>query len=170
MSGFTPFGSSGGGSISTVLGPGSATDNAVVRFDGTTGTLVQNSNAILDDTGNLALAGALTYNESISAKTTDYPVVAADSGKVFTNEGAVAQVIFTLPTAVAGRTYTFCVHASQNLRVLANTGDILRISASGGTAAGFSESSTVGSVVKFTALNATDWFGEFIAGTWSAPT
>jgi hypothetical protein len=36
-----------------VVGPGSATDNAVTRFDGTTGKLVQNSGVIIDDTNNI---------------------------------------------------------------------------------------------------------------------
>lgn len=40
-----------------VVGPASSTDNALARFDGTTGKLIQNSNAILTDTGNLTLAG-----------------------------------------------------------------------------------------------------------------
>lgn len=39
-----------------VVGPGSATDNALVRFDGTTGKLIQNSGATLDDSGNLVAA------------------------------------------------------------------------------------------------------------------
>lgn len=41
----------GGGDV---VGPGSSTDNAIVRFDGTTGKLIQDSNAILDDAGNMA--------------------------------------------------------------------------------------------------------------------
>lgn len=45
-----------GDSAGDVEGPGSSTDNAVVRFDGTTGKLIQNSNAILDDAGTLTLA------------------------------------------------------------------------------------------------------------------
>lgn len=35
-----------------VVGPGSATDNAITRFDGTTGKLIQNSTVTLDDSGN----------------------------------------------------------------------------------------------------------------------
>lgn len=47
----------GGGSGSgDVVGPASSTDNALVRFDGTTGKLVQNSTATLDDTGNMDTA------------------------------------------------------------------------------------------------------------------
>lgn len=36
-----------------VVGPASATDNAITRFDGTTGKLVQNSGVIIDDTNNI---------------------------------------------------------------------------------------------------------------------
>lgn len=41
-----------------VTGPASATDNAVTRFDGTTGKLLQNSGATLADTGVLTASGA----------------------------------------------------------------------------------------------------------------
>jgi hypothetical protein len=44
-----------------VEGPASSTDNAVVRFDGTTGKLIQNSSITIDDTGTLT-AGALAYD------------------------------------------------------------------------------------------------------------
>lgn len=39
-----------------VVGPASSTDNALVRFDGTTGKVLQNSNATLSDAGVLSLA------------------------------------------------------------------------------------------------------------------
>lgn len=44
---------SGGGS-GDVVGPASATDNAIARFDTTTGKLIQNSVVTIDDTGNMA--------------------------------------------------------------------------------------------------------------------
>lgn len=40
-----------------VVGPASSTDNALARFDLATGKLIQNSNAILDDSGNLSIVG-----------------------------------------------------------------------------------------------------------------
>jgi hypothetical protein len=49
----------GGGGGGDVTGPGSSTDNALVRWDGTSGTAVQNSNATLSDAGSLSLAVAL---------------------------------------------------------------------------------------------------------------
>lgn len=43
-----------------VSGPASATDNAVARFDATTGKLIQNSVVIIDDTGSVTGVNALT--------------------------------------------------------------------------------------------------------------
>lgn len=40
-----------------VVGPASATDNAIARFDATTGKLIQNSGITIDDSGNLAGTG-----------------------------------------------------------------------------------------------------------------
>lgn len=45
----------GGGGSGDVVGPASATDNNLVRFDGTTGKLIQDSGATLDDNGVLTL-------------------------------------------------------------------------------------------------------------------
>lgn len=49
-----------------VVGPASATDNAVVRFDGTTGKLVQNSAVTIADT-----TGDITTNGQLNATTAD---------------------------------------------------------------------------------------------------
>lgn len=45
----------GGGGSGDVVGPASATDNAIARFDSTTGKLIQNSGATLADDGMLSL-------------------------------------------------------------------------------------------------------------------
>lgn len=50
----------GVGGTGDVIGPGSATDNAIARFDGTTGKLIQNSAITIDDSGNLSTSGTLT--------------------------------------------------------------------------------------------------------------
>ena len=44
-----------------VVGPASATDNAVARFDTTTGKLIQNSTVIIDDTGNVSGVKSQSY-------------------------------------------------------------------------------------------------------------
>jgi len=49
----------GGGNVT---GPVSSTDNAIVRFDGTGGTTIQNSASTIDDNGTIIpVAGATTY-------------------------------------------------------------------------------------------------------------
>lgn len=72
---FDEVGTSGGGT-GDVVGPGSSTDNAVVRFDGTTGKLIQNSVAILSDAGiltgltGLTVTGPTTLNGAQIVKLT----------------------------------------------------------------------------------------------------
>lgn len=51
-------GAAGAGGGGDVVGPASATDLAVARYDLTTGKLIQNSSAILDDSGDLTLTDA----------------------------------------------------------------------------------------------------------------
>jgi hypothetical protein len=43
-----------------VVGPNSSTDNAVSRFDGTTGKLIQDSNVIINDSGDIETTGTIT--------------------------------------------------------------------------------------------------------------
>lgn len=50
------------GGSGTVTGPGSSTDNALVRWDSITGTVVQNSVGILSDTGDMSGIATLTIN------------------------------------------------------------------------------------------------------------
>jgi hypothetical protein len=48
------------GASGNVVGPASSTDNALVRFDATTGKLVQNSVGLLSDTGDLTGLNSIT--------------------------------------------------------------------------------------------------------------
>jgi len=49
----------GGGGSGDVVGPASATDNAIARFDLTTGKLIQNSGVTIDDSNNVTVAGRI---------------------------------------------------------------------------------------------------------------
>ena len=48
-----------GGGSGDVVGPASATDNAIARFDLTTGKLIQNSGVTIDDSNNVTVAGRI---------------------------------------------------------------------------------------------------------------
>lgn len=47
----------GGSGTGDVVGPASSTDDAIARFDGTTGKLLQNSSVTVDDSGNISTTG-----------------------------------------------------------------------------------------------------------------
>jgi len=114
--------SSSGGS-GDVVGPASSTDNAIVRFDSTTGKLIQNSVVtIADTTGVIAGTQGLTLSGTTSgttavvatavAGTTTITLPAATDtlvGKAttdtLTNKTLTSPVITTSPTA-AGSTWT----------------------------------------------------------------
>lgn len=96
----TPPGGSGGSG--DFVGPGSSTDNAIVRFNGTTGKSGQNSLATIDDTGTLSLPGAVkatlarilwTRNTGVYANDNPGPDFYADLFQIVygvTNGGAVS--------------------------------------------------------------------------------
>jgi hypothetical protein len=92
-----------------VNGPASATDNAVVRFDSTTGKLIQNSVVTVDDSGNEA--GTL----SKSFTPTTAPTYA--EGKVWYDSTEKALAFYNDSSSIA-------VHVSQDLifKVINNTG------------------------------------------------
>lgn len=63
-------GGSGSGGSGDVVGPSSSTDNAITRFDGATGKLVQNSLVTISDVGSIATPatnGTLTLGASSGA-------------------------------------------------------------------------------------------------------
>lgn len=82
---------SSSGASGDVVGPASATDNAIVRFDLTTGKLVQNSGVTIDDSNNLTLPGQadLRFADSDSSNYVAFQAPAT----VATN------VTWTLPSA-----------------------------------------------------------------------
>lgn len=63
-----------------VVGPASATDNAVARYDSTTGKLIQNSVVTIDDSGNVAGVNAITFDITPSTTPTTDGAFYWDSG------------------------------------------------------------------------------------------
>lgn len=93
----------GGSSGGDVVGPASATDNAVVRFDGTTGKLVQNSAVIVDDTNNVTGMTTLTLpNTGLHLFDTD----ASHDLIIVPGSNLTADRNLTLTTGDAARTVT----------------------------------------------------------------
>lgn len=71
----------GGISGGDVTGPGSSVDNEVVRFDGTTGKIIQSGSLVnIDDSGNVRAASAGTVNIGTTAGDTVPAVTIATDG------------------------------------------------------------------------------------------
>lgn len=78
----------GGGGTGTVVGPSLSTDNAVARWDGTSGDTLQNSDVIIDDDDNVAIPGTL----NVTADGTPIPITAAGTAALFSRDiGAGSQ-------------------------------------------------------------------------------
>lgn len=101
------------------------------------------------DIGALAPVGGAGASYSVAPgapiaeviKTTDYTVVAADNGKLFTNEGAAGAVNFTLPTVAAGYRFWFKSVADQNLTVTGAAGTVIALNNAAATSVAFSTAS-----------------------------
>ena len=123
-SGNLSFAAAGGSG--DVTGPGSSTDNAIVRFDGTTGKIIQNSSVTIDNSGNTAIDGNLAVNDVdartatplLLGKTTAIGVTIADTGVTTTIKGTLnVDEAVTLDT-------TLDVDGATNLdQVTINTND-----------------------------------------------
>ena len=73
---------------------GATTDNAIVRWDGTTGLLIQNSGVTIDDSDNVVIPGDLTVNgttttvNSATLDVTDSNITVNNTGNDASAEGA----------------------------------------------------------------------------------
>ena len=102
---------------SDVEGPSSATDNAVVRFDGTTGKLIQNTSVVtIADNGTVAGgAGGDSYGLSSAGQISGANAVIA--GTTVSGAGGVSGQSLTLPGAtvdIAGKMVVSGVLAGNN--------------------------------------------------------
>jgi hypothetical protein len=96
-----------------VVGPGSATDNALTRYDGTTGKIVQNSGWALSDSNVLTAAGELVGADNVvsAINLKDYGEVTQDLGSA----GGTRTVNLN-----NGNSVTATVSASANTFVFSN--------------------------------------------------
>jgi hypothetical protein len=104
--------SGGGGGSGDVTGPGSATDTAVARFNGTSGKIIENSLVIVSDVGNVGVPADGYYNFDTSALGTTGYGFRDNSGTVeFKNDGGGWTPI---PSSVTSGANTFKVDFNFN--------------------------------------------------------
>jgi len=88
------------GSFGDVVGPAGATDNAIARYDTTTGKLIQNSTVLVDDLGNLTGVGTIN-GSTFSGTNTGDVTLAAFGAAPNANAASLAGQVLTLQPADA---------------------------------------------------------------------
>lgn len=113
------------------------------------------------------LLSALLVEANTAGSGSPNVLLSTESGTVLTNEGATAENYHTLPSAAATYVFEFYCQDADGIRVVAAAGDTIRDLATVSAVAGYIRSSTVGSVIRLVALNATEWFVASKQGTWT---
>ncbi len=103
---------------SAVVGPASSTDNAITRFDGTTGKLIQDSGASLSDANNI-VANNLSpgYTTTATAAGTTTLTVSSTGIQYFTGTTTQTVVLPVASTLTTGHTYLIMNNSTGNLTV-----------------------------------------------------
>lgn len=106
--------------LGDVTGPMSSTDEAIARYNGTTGKIIQSSGAFIDDSGNLT---ANNFSGSSSGTNTgDQTNITGNAETVTTINGRLANGTGTTlsGSGTSGSPYTVGVNTSQNIATLSN--------------------------------------------------
>jgi hypothetical protein len=116
----------GGGDV---VGPSSATDNAIVRFDATTGKLIQNSGAILDDDNNITANSLITGFLNTAASGTQIVLTKASvPDYVITGSGGQTFKLPNATTLAKGTSFSFNNNQSSGAITVNNNSNTLIVS------------------------------------------
>ena len=116
-----------------VTGPSSATDNAIARYDGTTGKLIKNSGVTVDNNNNVTLNASFNGFTSVAASGTQIVLTAA-STPVYLISGSGGQTI-KLPDATTlpnGVIFSFNNNQSSGAITVNNNSNTLIVSVPSG--------------------------------------
>jgi len=126
--------------------------------DMTVGVLTVNSFASLN--------GAVNFVRDVVTKTSSYVVTVAESGTLYSNMGATAEVTLTLPAAVSGLNYCFYVADAYTMTIDPDDADqVHHLTNAAGDR--LQNTGTAGDSVCLTAVDGTYWVPTGEEGTWS---
>lgn len=103
-------------------GASSSTDNAVARYDGTTGKILQGSSVIIDDNNNLASNNVIRgYTSTATAAGTTTLTIASTNTQIFTGATTQTCVLPVVSTLTLGTSYTI-VNLSSGVVTVQSSG------------------------------------------------
>jgi hypothetical protein len=124
---------------------------------------------VIDASQNAVFSATVKYKAATANKTTSYTVLTTDSATTFDNTGAAGQVVYTLPAAAAGLTFSFtntAAGAGFTKAMATGTDKIAQLGVLGG-AAGFVVSTAIWTTITLTCSAAGTWVVTGVTGTWT---
>ena len=155
--------SGGGGGAGDVVGPSSATDNAITRFDTTTGKLIQNSGATLDDNNNIYANNLATgYATTATAAGTTTLTISSAGTQFFT--GTTTQTV-TLPVVST-------LPVGHRFHIINKSSGIVTVQSSGANSVQALAAGTSGNFISIvnTGTTAASWGVEYIGAAGAGVT
>lgn len=153
--------------------------SGVIRFSGDanaenpadTGQQRAAAGAWLDTDGSVGLGRRLTgrvVEASTAGSGAPNVLLATESRKLLTNEGATAEAYNSLPaSAPVGTEFVMCCVDTDGIRLVAQSGETIRIDATVSASGGFVRSVAIGSVLVVVKINGTQWLATSKLGTWT---
>jgi hypothetical protein len=117
-----------GGAYMDRLTYGAVTDNAIVRFDGTSGSFIQGSNANIDDNGNLSTNRVFSNALSITSSGGTTTLTSASPQNIILTGSSTQTIVLPDATTMAVNDEFFIVCTStsaSNSNILANGGGVV---------------------------------------------
>lgn len=137
------------------------------NYNGTVGAITPSTGVFTNIIASSATISDVTFIETLVNRVTNYNVLAADSGKIFTTIGSSGEVDFTLPTNSSGLRYTFIVGVAHILKIIANTGSTLSLADSISATSGNMTSSTIYSSITMVSIVSNNWVALQSTGAWT---
>lgn len=110
----------------------------------------------------------VAHEQPYLARTSGLTLVAGDSRKTFSNDGAAGSITFTLPAAAGGLVYTFLLMEAQAVVLQAVGTDVIRRAGTTSTAGGtLTSAAAAGNVCTLYGTDGGEWLA-MVVGTWTA--
>lgn len=156
------------GNSAVVLGwTSSSTDPTATRDTG----LRRGQAGVVDVLASATGSGALRRSRYVlgSTGTTTLGLGTTDSsdGIYYNTTSSTGLLTINLPSAAAGLIVDACVMDTDGVRVVAASGDDIRIGTSISATAGRIDSSTVGAYISLVAIDSTTWVARTVVGPWT---
>jgi len=159
------------GNFTLDIAPPNLSGNVTITLPSATGTLatVGGTETLTSKTLTAPIFTGRSGTRTVTVDADGATLVAADSGKTYTNTGASAASTAVLPAATVGMEAIFHVNAAFELRIDPNGSQTIGLPSTGvqGAAGKYLTADAVGEWVKLVCVEAGKWTVEGYFGTWA---